>query len=143
MAEQQVQHDRLERLQTHARLRSEAKTISAMIHIYCNAHHSHQARDASGLCEACKAFEAYALKRLACCPYQDNKPVCQKCKIHCYRPAERELAREIMRYSGPRLIVRHPILALKHVLDSRRPAPEKPRNTKGNATRVATPNAEN
>jgi hypothetical protein len=29
-----------------------------------------------------------------------------------------------MRYAGPRMIRRHPLLAIAHILDGRRPAPE-------------------
>jgi len=36
--------------------------------------------------------------------------------------------REVMRYAGPRMLWRHPWLALAHLLvDGRRPAPPKPR----------------
>jgi hypothetical protein len=35
-----------------------------------------------------------------------------------------------MRYAGPRMLWRHPLLALAHlVVDGRRPAPPKPRGT--------------
>jgi hypothetical protein len=38
--------------------------------------------------------------------------------IHCYKPAMREKIKNVMRYSGPRVTFRHPILALFHVIDS-------------------------
>ena len=64
-----------------------------------------------------RRFLDYALKRLACCPYGEDKPVCGSCKIHCYKPAERETARQVMRWAGPRLIFSHPLMAVSHVVD--------------------------
>lgn len=118
--------DRMARLETLPRLRSEAQTLRAMTDMFCSAHHS----TAKGeLCPDCQAFVDYALKRLACCPYGEEKPVCGSCKIHCYKPAEREIARGIMRWAGPRLLFRHPLMAIGHIADKiRYKAPEKPRN---------------
>ena len=40
--------------------------------------------------------------------------------MHCYQPTMKEKAKTIMRYSGPRLIYKSPILALHHVFDGRK-----------------------
>ena len=45
------------------------------------------------------------------------------CPIHCYAKAEREQMREVMRHSGPRMLLRHPVLAIRHLLDGRKKAP--------------------
>lgn len=120
----------MRRLEELPRLRGETETIRAMVRLYCRAHHPNDVNpdDPDRVCPACRSFLDYALKRLACCPYGEEKPVCEKCRIHCYKPAERETAREVMRWAGPRLIWRHPVMAIRHVFDSMRPAPEKPRN---------------
>ena len=78
--------------------KSEAQTMRVMVEEFCSYHHG-----TSGhmLCPKCQAFLDYALKRLACCPYGEEKPVCGSCKIHCYKPAERETARQVMRWAGP------------------------------------------
>jgi hypothetical protein len=68
----------------------------------------------------------YAAKRLAVCTFGEEKPVCAKCQVHCYGKAMREKVREVMRYAGPRMIWRHPWLALMHVVDKRYVAPPKP-----------------
>lgn len=120
--------DRMMRLETIPALKEEAETIRLMAELYCKAHHPEGRSSEDGLCPDCRAFVEYARKRLACCPYGAEKPVCAKCRIHCYKPAEREKAREIMRWAGPRLLWHHPILTLKHLLKERREAPEKPRN---------------
>ena len=37
----------------------------------------------------------------------------------------RERVRQVMRYAGPRMLLRHPILALLHLRDERRPLSER------------------
>ena len=82
----------MRRLEELPRLRGETETIRAMVRLYCWAHHANDVNpdDPDRVCPACRSFLDYALKRLACCPYGEEKPVCEKCRIHCYKPAERE-----------------------------------------------------
>jgi hypothetical protein len=101
------------------RLSRERRTIAAMIAIYCRDHHG---RD--GLCEACASLQFYALQRIDRCVYGPEKPTCFNCPIHCYKRDRREAVREVMRYAGPRMLGRHPILAIRHILDGRLPAPD-------------------
>jgi hypothetical protein len=64
------------------------------------------------------------MARLAKCPFQENKSTCANCTVHCYKPDMRQRVRAVMRYAGPRMMWRHPILALTHLLvDSRRATP--------------------
>jgi hypothetical protein len=100
------------------RIRREKKTVEAMIRLYCADHHG-----ADGLCERCAELRDYALERLARCPFEEDKTTCAKCPVHCYRPAQREQIRIVMRYAGPRMIFRHPLLALWHLVDGRREEP--------------------
>ena len=58
----------------------DVETIRIMTEIYCHAHHNTK----EGLCPECEEFYLYSVKRLACCPFGEKKPVCAKCKIHCY-----------------------------------------------------------
>lgn len=111
---------------TTPRLMREQRTLEAMQAIWCRDRHGVQP-DGAPLCPACRDLMTYAAKRLAVCPYGEEKPVCAKCQIHCYGPAQREEVREVMRYAGPKMVLRHPILALGHVLDKRYVAPPKPR----------------
>jgi hypothetical protein len=101
------------------RLRREYRTMACMVEIWCTDHHGAAAPDA-GPCEACRTFLAYAARRLEKCPYGEAKPTCAKCPIHCYKRAQRQQAREIMRYAGPRMTFRHPWLALRHLVDKLR-----------------------
>ena len=101
-----------------SRLDRERRTIAAMVAIYCADHHRTR-----GLCRACDALETYAFERIDRCVYGPEKPTCVNCPIHCYKRDMREAVREVMRYAGPRMLKRHPILAVMHLLDGRRPAP--------------------
>ena len=96
------------------RLLREYKTVDAMISIYCNSHHGSQIT-----CDDCRKLRDYALERLEKCPFGEDKPTCVKCSIHCYTPVMREKIREVMRFSGPRMIYKHPILAIRHLLDGK------------------------
>ncbi len=71
----------------------------------------------------------YATRRLDRCIFGDEKPTCTNCKVHCYTAAMREQVRVVMRYAGPRMMWRHPLLAFAHVADGRREAPELPRRS--------------
>ena len=98
-----------------------------MVEMYCA--HFHQNR---GLCSGCSELADYADRKLGLCPYGPEKPTCTNCPIHCYRPEPREQMREIMRYSGPRMLKNHPYLAIMHIFDGKRgapPLPEKPRSS--------------
>jgi hypothetical protein len=72
-----------------------------------------------GTCGRCTSFLAYADARLDHCPYGEEKPTCANCPIHCYKREPREFAREVMRYAGPRMLLRHPVLAVLHLVDGR------------------------
>jgi hypothetical protein len=122
------------------RLQREMRTMAAMLRIYCHDHHAAAARDSQGLCTECAGLMDYAQKRLAGCPYGAEKPTCTNCQIHCYGPTQREQTRVVMRYAGPRMLLRHPLLAVAHLLfDSRRPAPPKPRGVQAAPRTHAAP----
>ena len=85
-----------------------------MVEMYCSHHH-----EGHGLCAACAELADYADRKLDLCPYGPEKPSCTSCPIHCYRPEPREQMREVMRFAGPRMLTRHPWLAILHLLDAR------------------------
>jgi hypothetical protein len=106
------------------RLAREDKTIAAMIALYCRDQHGTTAADTGeGLCPVCAEVLAYARDRLQKCRYGAEKPTCANCRTHCYKPVMRGRVREAMRHSGPRMLRRHPVLAVAHLVDGRR-APE-------------------
>ncbi|EHN68306.1 nitrous oxide-stimulated promoter family protein [Aliivibrio fischeri] len=109
------------------KLNTEFKTVSAMIEIYCKKHHN-----ATHLCEECQQLMDYAEVRLDRCPYGENKPTCNTCPIHCYKPEPKEQMRRVMRFSGPRMLLHHPILAIRHLLSEKRTVADKPQPNASN-----------
>ena len=95
------------------RFEREKKTLLAMIALYCKDHHQAQA----GLCAGCGELQDYALTHLERCQYGAEKPKCSDCTTHCYKPAMRDAIRDVMRYAGPRMVLRHPVLAVGHMVD--------------------------
>jgi hypothetical protein len=104
----------------------EEKLLLAMIHLFCRGHHKPKSRKGyltAGkiLCPDCTELLAYAKARLDKCPFGENKGPCSKCDIYCYTPQMRKRIVEVMRYSGPRMLLRHPILAMRHLHLKRAP----------------------
>ena len=100
----------------------EKKTVALMIKLYCRKKHGTK----NELCPDCKALSEYAAMRSDKCPFMESKTFCSNCKVHCYKPDMREKIREVMRFSGPRMILYHPIMAVRHVIESKK---EKRENT--------------
>ncbi|MBU2647376.1 nitrous oxide-stimulated promoter family protein [bacterium] len=94
------------------RIRREIKTIAVMIGIYCRSHHQ-----PAGLCPDCAQLLAYAIKRIDHCRFKEQKPACSDCPVHCFNDSRREQIRKVMRFAGPRMSFRHPILTIYHFLD--------------------------
>ena len=90
--------------------------MAAMQRIYCQGFHG----TGRSLCTECQSMLDYALLRLRRCRFGEEKPICAKCPVHCYQPAWRDAVKAVMRYAGPRMIWRHPILALRHMWDGYR-----------------------
>lgn len=103
-----------EKKHNNRRVEQEKKIVGDMITIYCRkAHHNKE------LCPQCKALMEYAFRRSDLCPYKDNKTFCSQCKTHCYSTKMREQIRQVMRFSGPRMLFHHPIAALRHLYYSK------------------------
>lgn len=105
-------------------LATEFATLTAMAQLYCQRHH--HSRNETGLCDDCHALLSYAETRLDRCPYGQHKPACRHCPIHCYKAEPKAAVQHMMRFSGPRMLLRHPLLALRHLLRERRAFPHKP-----------------
>ncbi len=106
------------------RRKRELKTIAAMIGLYCRKHAHPRV---GSLCDNCAALLDYATRRLERCVFGDAKPTCANCVVHCYTAEKREEIRNIMRWAGPHMLFRHPILSVMHLfVDGKRPAPTLP-----------------
>ena len=91
----------------------EKQVVSLMIRLYCKKKHA--AKDGP-LCEECAALSEYAQSRIDRCPFMESKTFCSKCEVHCYKAEMREKIRQVMRFSGPRMMLYHPVMAVKHLL---------------------------
>ncbi len=97
------------------RIEQEKNTVAKMIHIYCKYHERNRK-----LCNECQQLLEYAHQRLNYCKFGERKPTCRKCPIHCYKPDMRYKMRKVMRFSGPRMIFFHPIMAIQHLWAERK-----------------------
>ena len=93
----------------------EQQVVSLMISLYCRKHHGGKA-----LCPECAALDAYARLRSEKCPFMETKTFCSNCRVHCYKPEMREKIRAVMRFSGPRMLFYHPVLAIRHVIETKK-----------------------
>lgn len=94
----------------------EKRMVSQMIALYCKKRH----HSGVGLCPDCAALDAYARQRSDKCPFMETKTFCSNCTVHCYKPEMRQKIREVMRFSGPRMIFHHPWTAMRHVIETKR-----------------------
>lgn len=92
---------------TRGRIEREKVTVRHMIELWCR--HQHGGKK---LCEECRELSDYSLAKLENCMFGENKTKCHKCSVHCYKPEMRERIREVMRYSGPRMLFHHPVEAM-------------------------------
>lgn len=95
--------------------RREQRVVKEMISLYCRREHKTKKGE---LCDACRELSDYARERSEKCPFMEHKTFCANCKVHCYRQEMRERIRLVMRFSGPRMLFYHPLLAVWHVICS-------------------------
>jgi hypothetical protein len=100
-----------------SRIDREYATVQVMLRLYCHRRHGTSGED---LCLGCREILDYVSGRTKACRFGEDKPACGKCPIQCYAPPMRSSVREVMRYSGPRMLWRHPYLALRHLADARK-----------------------
>ena len=113
-----------------ASLRRELKTLVRFIEVHCRGKHkdepkepvvlqSHDLQEIWGrplaLCRPCRDLLAHALVKRSTCPLAP-KPACKHCPDHCYHPLYRQRLREVMRYSGKKLVLSGRVDYLWHLL---------------------------
>ena len=97
-----------------SRRERESVIVQSMIKMNCHANHPND----GFLCEDCMKLSEYAKKRLLSCMFGEIKPVCKECPVHCYSPKMREQMKLVMRWAGPRRIIRKPFFAITHMIDN-------------------------
>ena len=94
----------------NTRIEEEKTVVEQMIRLYCRKREGN-----AQLCPTCLELLDYAHRRLDRCRYGEDKPTCKKCPIHCYKPEMKERIRMVMRWSGPRMMLYHPLAAIGHL----------------------------
>ena len=108
----------MRKMDVEKKRQKEKEVVSLMIRLFCRKKH----RTRGELCSECAALAEYACKRSDHCPFIENKTFCSNCRVHCYKPEMREKIREVMRFSGPRMIIYHPVMAVQHILETKHEA---------------------
>lgn len=102
--------------QTENKREREKQVVQLMIQLYCRKKHGTR----NNLCPECQALADYAILRSNKCPFMETKTFCSNCRVHCYKTEMRKKIREVMRFSGPRMIWHHPVMAVRHVIESQK-----------------------
>ena len=89
--------------------KKEQYVVKEMIRLYCRKNHEGYDRKTGKMCPVCRELSDYA---------ELKKTFCSNCRVHCYKPEMREKIRQVMRFSGPRMLFYHPILAIWHMVCS-------------------------
>jgi len=103
-------------------IQQDTDKLVRFLSMFCEAHHGHRLREpfifehtkvpakvSAGpeLCDECKRLLRHAIVMRVHCPL-DPKPKCRNCPQHCYRPAYKDQMEKVMKYAGPRsLLKRH------------------------------------
>ncbi|RMF77064.1 MAG: nitrous oxide-stimulated promoter family protein [Planctomycetota bacterium] len=111
-------------------LRRDLRLLVRFIDVYCTQRHAdrtkappqlktHDIRSLYGrdveLCEECTRLLGHALVKRSLCPLEP-KPACKHCPQHCYHPKYREAIREVMAFSGRKLVLSGRLDYLFHLL---------------------------
>lgn len=111
-------------------LLKDLKTLAIFIRIYCTHQHpdaekkpvemrTHDVQAIVGrpivLCEDCRKLLIHAFTKRTHCP-MDPKPACKHCPNHCYHPTYRAQIREVMKFSGRKLVFSGRLDYLYHLL---------------------------
>jgi predicted amidophosphoribosyltransferase len=106
------------------------KTLALFIHLYCHYKHAdserkgvdlrtHDVAAIAGktivLCPECTKLLAHAFVKRTHCP-MDPKPMCKHCPNHCYHPTYRQQIREVMKFSGRKMVLGGRLDYLFHLL---------------------------
>jgi hypothetical protein len=111
------------------RVLRDLKTLARFIVIYCHGNHEGAERcpvvlpgfdvqEIAGqpveLCRECRKLLQHALIKRSHCP-MSPKPMCKHCPKHCYAPHYRDQIRDVMKYAGPKLVMRGRLDYLIHL----------------------------
>lgn len=96
-------------------IEKELRVVRQMINIYCRRKHKTKRNT---LCKECNELMEYVSIRRKYCPFGEQKTFCSHCPIHCYRKDMRVRIKEVMRYSGPWMLIYNPPMAISHIKET-------------------------
>ncbi|MDO5545826.1 MAG: nitrous oxide-stimulated promoter family protein [Eubacteriales bacterium] len=102
-------------MDTQTKREREKQLVCQMIALYCRKNHGGKT-----LCPDCAALNAYARNRSDKCPFMETKTFCSNCRVHCYKSEMQAKIRGVMCFSGPRMIFYHPIVAIRHAIETQK-----------------------
>lgn len=108
MGDKEIRKEKLKK-----KIQKEQDTVELMIRLYCKGKHKNYEK--GRLCDECQELLEYSKARSANCPFMENKTFCNNCKVHCYKDEKRQKIKQVMKYSGPRMVFHHPVMAIQHV----------------------------
>ncbi len=97
------------------KISEQKRIVKMMIEIYCKKKHKGKT-----LCDDCGKLLDYANSKTENCPFNETKTFCSNCAVHCYQPEMRDKIKTVMRFSGPLMVFYHPIIAFKHIIETKR-----------------------
>jgi len=95
--------------------KKDIRLIGKFVEVYCHGRHGTAEKNLFSLpaglgerrlCPECSGFLLYAVTRRIKCPLESEKPTCKHCRVHCYNKTNLAKVKEIMAYSGRKLIMR-------------------------------------
>ena len=89
----------------------EKENIKTSFAVYCNA--NHDTKDGK-LCPKCTALLTNVLLKIGHCKYGVTKLLCDHCDEKCFGDAANKTFMEIMDGSRKGMLVRHPIMTVRH-----------------------------
>lgn len=96
-------------MKAEERRKREKEMAQRMIRLYCRKKHG-----GKELCSSCRDLLEYVVLRSERCPFMETKTFCSQCRVHCYKPEMRTRIKEVMRFSGPRMLLYHPAATIYH-----------------------------
>lgn len=111
-------------------LHRDLKTLALFINLYCRYKHAeshkedvtlktHDLRAIAGreisLCPSCYKLLTHAFTKRQHCPMHP-KPMCKHCPSHCYAPTYRDQIRDVMKFSGKKMLMAGRLDYLFHLL---------------------------
>ena len=93
----------------------EKENIRKTFGLYCNSNHG---TTDNKLCPKCTALLTTVMLKIQRCPYGISKPICDACETPCFGEVPTKEFRNIMKSSQKKMLLSHPLMAVRHKLAS-------------------------